>query len=116
MYDKADLVLRIETVINNPEDFRVRKKVLRKGKQRTEWVEMRKALPICTATVRSPLARHDAQLFQSLMAGEHCLRGFTNRYVRAQLASTAHLRACGHDLESKVPRLAAPSTASMLTV
>ena len=31
------------------------------------------------------------------MAGEHCLRGFTNRDVREQLASTAHLRACGHD-------------------
>lgn len=29
MYDKAELVLRIETVINNPEEFRVRKQVLR---------------------------------------------------------------------------------------
>jgi hypothetical protein len=34
MYDKAGLVLRIETVINNPEEFRVRKQVLRDGKQR----------------------------------------------------------------------------------
>jgi hypothetical protein len=45
----------------------------------------------------NPLARHDAELFQSLMAGEHCLRGFTNRDIRAQLESTLHLRACGHD-------------------
>src|SRR3954447_12932725 len=44
MYDKSGLVLRIETVINNPEEFRVRKQVLRKGKQRTEWVEMRKGV------------------------------------------------------------------------
>jgi hypothetical protein len=29
MYDKAGLALRIETVINNPEEFRVRKQVLR---------------------------------------------------------------------------------------
>ena len=29
MVDKAGLVLRIETVINNPEEFRVRKQVLR---------------------------------------------------------------------------------------
>ena len=29
MYDKAGLVLRIETVINNPNEFRVRKQVLR---------------------------------------------------------------------------------------
>jgi hypothetical protein len=114
---------------------------LRKGKQRTEWVEMRKGVaylfryrevslqansryldalaavedptnakralervttPKKDAAGRrcagfNPLARHDAQLFQTLMAGEHCLRGFTNRDVRTQLASTAHLRACGHD-------------------
>ena len=42
MYDKAGLVFRIETVINNPEEFRVRKQVLRKGKRCTQWVEMRK--------------------------------------------------------------------------
>src|SRR3954447_20618597 len=45
----------------------------------------------------NPLARGDAELFQSLMAGEHCLRGFTNRDMRAQLASAFHVRACGHD-------------------
>ena len=43
------------------------------------------------------MARQDAELFQSLMAGEHCLRGFTNRDIRGQLASTLHLRACEHD-------------------
>jgi len=31
------------------------------------------------------------------MAGEHCLRGFTNRDIRAQLGPTLHLRACGQD-------------------
>ena len=44
MYDKSGLVLRVETVINNPEEFRVRKQVLRKGKRHTEWVEMRKGV------------------------------------------------------------------------
>ena len=47
------------------------------------------------------LARHDAELFRSLMAGEHCLRGFTNGDIRARLASTVHLRACGKIAESK---------------
>ena len=42
MVDKAGLVLRIETVFNNPEEFRVRKQVLRDGKQRAEWVQLRK--------------------------------------------------------------------------
>jgi hypothetical protein len=45
----------------------------------------------------NPLARHDADLFQTLMAGEHCLRGFTNRDIRTRLASTVHQRACGQD-------------------
>ena len=45
----------------------------------------------------NPMARHDAELFQSLMAGEHCLRGFTNRDIRVQLAPSVHLRACRHD-------------------
>jgi hypothetical protein len=141
MYDKSGLVLRIETVINNPEEFRVRKQVLRKGKPQTEWVAMRKgvaylfryrevslqancryldalaavddptdakrALARVTTSKKdaagrgcpgfNPLARHDAELFQSLMAGEHCLRGFSNRDIRGQLASTLHLRACGQD-------------------
>jgi hypothetical protein len=141
MYDKSGLVLRVETVINNPEEFRVRKQALRKGKPHTEWVAMRKgvaylfryrevslqangryldALAVVedpTQAIRDldrvtmpkkdaagrggsgfkPLARHDADLFQAIMAGEHCLRGFTNRAVRARLTATAHLRACGHD-------------------
>lgn len=37
-YDKAGLVLPVETVIDNPEASRVRKKVLRDGQPRTEWV------------------------------------------------------------------------------
>jgi hypothetical protein len=44
MYDKAGLVLRVETVINNPEVFKVRKKVQRHDKSRVEWVPMRKGV------------------------------------------------------------------------
>lgn len=44
MYDKAGVVLRIETVINNPEDFRVRRTVRRKGKPTIQWVPMRKGV------------------------------------------------------------------------
>ena len=141
MYDKSGLVLRVETVINNPEEFRVRKNVSRQGKRRTEWVAMRKGVaylfryrevswqangrylealavvddptnakrdldrvttPKKDAAGRgcsgfNPLARHDTELLQTFMAGEHCLRGFTNRDIRARLASTVHLRACGQD-------------------
>jgi hypothetical protein len=44
MYDKSSLVLRVETVISKPEEFRVRKQVSRKGKRQTEWVAMRKGV------------------------------------------------------------------------
>lgn len=44
MYDKAGLVLRAETVINNPGEFRVRRRVRRKGKQTMAWTRMLKGL------------------------------------------------------------------------
>lgn len=152
MYDKSGLVLRVETVINNPEEFRVRKQVLRQGKRTTEWVAMRKgvaylfryrevslqangryldalagvdnptdakrALERVTTSKQdaagrrcggfNPLARQDAQLFQSLMDGEHCLRGFANRDIRARLQSRLISQAGGHDTRkqsAKVSRI-----------
>ena len=45
----------------------------------------------------NPLAQQDTTLFKSLMAGEHCLHGFTNRDIRSQLASTRLLRSCADD-------------------
>ena len=152
MYDKAGLVLRVETVINNPEEFRVRKRVTRKGKSQMEWVDMRKgvawlfryrevslmansryldALAVvddptnakrdldrittrkrdaagrgCTGF--NPLAHLDNELFQAVMDGEHCVRGFTNRDIRTRLQSTLHLRSCGQNVKkasSKVSRI-----------
>jgi hypothetical protein len=44
MYDKAGSVLRVETVINQPEEFRVRRRVRRNGKRVTLWVPMRKGV------------------------------------------------------------------------
>jgi hypothetical protein len=44
MYDKAGWILRVETVINDPEEFRVRRRVRRRGRRRTEWVPFRKSL------------------------------------------------------------------------
>jgi hypothetical protein len=88
MYDKSGLVLRVETVINNPEEFRVRKQVLRKGKRDTEWVAMRKGV---------------ACLFRYR---EISLQGLPRRFICA-LAGTIR--------ESKAPRSAAPFAASTPT-
>jgi len=45
----------------------------------------------------NPLAQLDATLFKSLMAGEHCLHGFTNRDIRSKLKSTRLLSSCADD-------------------
>jgi hypothetical protein len=118
--------------------------VLRDGKQRAEWVQLRKgvaylfryrevslqanaryldalaavdptkgkqALQRLTTTKRdaagrpsspwgpgfNPMAQLDADLFKSLLDGEHSLRGFTNRDIRSRLTTTRWLRSCSDD-------------------
>jgi hypothetical protein len=44
MYDKHGSILRIETTINNPRRFRVRRSVTRKGRRCMAWVPMRKSV------------------------------------------------------------------------
>ena len=44
MYDKEGSVLRIETTINDPRRFKVRRQVTRKGQLGMHWVPMRKGL------------------------------------------------------------------------
>ena len=48
MYDKQGTVLRIETTINNPKRFMVRRKVVRNGEEVIKWIPMRKG----TADIR----------------------------------------------------------------
>ncbi len=44
MYDKFGQVLRIETVINNPREFKVRRRVERKGQKQMAWCPMNKGV------------------------------------------------------------------------
>jgi predicted transcriptional regulator len=44
MYDKHGCVLRIETVINRPYEFKVRRRGIRKGKPVTDWFPMAKGV------------------------------------------------------------------------
>jgi hypothetical protein len=44
MYEKSGSILRVEMVINSPDEFKVRKKVTRAGQEVMEWVEMRKGV------------------------------------------------------------------------
>ena len=44
MYDKAGSVLRIETTINNPQRFKVRRQVMRQGQPTVTWAPLRKGV------------------------------------------------------------------------
>jgi hypothetical protein len=44
MYDKQGSVMRVETTINNPRRFKVRRVVTRKGACTTAWVPTRKSV------------------------------------------------------------------------
>ena len=44
MYDKAGCVLRIETTINNPRRFKLRRRTTHQGRRRTRWVPLRKGV------------------------------------------------------------------------
>jgi len=44
MYDKYALVLRVETVINNPREFRVRRSRIREGRREMVWCPMNKGV------------------------------------------------------------------------
>jgi hypothetical protein len=50
--DKSDLLRRVETLINNPEEFRVRKKMTRNGKSQNNGWQYAKASPFCSATAK----------------------------------------------------------------
>jgi hypothetical protein len=44
MYDKFGLILRVETVINQPREFHVRRRCVRKGVEQTAWRPMNKGV------------------------------------------------------------------------
>jgi hypothetical protein len=116
MYNKEGAVLRVETVINDPTEFRIRRRVRRHGRSVMAWAPLRKGVAflsryqeICGQgngryldalsaraatpdgrTVRpfNPVARQDRMLFEVLMSREHVLHGFTNRELREKLVRT----------------------------
>ena len=44
MYNKEGSALRVETVINQPDEFRIRRRVRRQGRHVMAWVPMRKGV------------------------------------------------------------------------
>jgi len=61
-----------------------------------------------------PLARRDAELFQSIMQGDHCLRGFSNRDIRQRPALTPHLRSAPRTPKKPASKSPASFAASAL--
>jgi hypothetical protein len=128
MYDKFGWVLRIETVINDPREFRVRRLRTREGRREMMWCPMNKGVvnlyrfrEVALAANRryldalavvddpapayrqvkeltepvvvsgrshagfNPASLADVRLFQTVLDGDHLLRGFRNADIRAAL-------------------------------
>ena len=69
--------MRFETVTNSPEEFRVRNRVLRVGKQRAEWVQLRSGVKNLFRYLADtvPLSRRSREV--SLPAKARCLEALT---------------------------------------
>jgi hypothetical protein len=98
MYDRGP-VLRVETVINNPEEFRIRKRVRREGRDVMAWVPLRKSVTLLFR-YREISAQSNARYLEALsqvqdptlavlLLGEHALHGLRKRDLRQKLARTS---------------------------
>ena len=128
MYDKFGWVLRIETVINDPQEFRVRRLRFREGRRETVWCPMNQGVinlyryrAVSLAANRryldalavvddpapayrqveeltepvvvsgrshagfNPASPVDVRAFQTVLDGDHLLRGCRNAEIRAAL-------------------------------
>jgi hypothetical protein len=128
MYDKFGRLLRIETVINQPREFKVRRARQRGQQRKMVWCPMNKGIAnfyhyhtvALAANLRylealsvvddpapsyqqvetlaqsrkieqrtyagfNPARGEDVRVFQAVLRGENCLRGFRNAEIRRQL-------------------------------
>ena len=70
MYDKAGSVLRIETTINNPKRFRVRRMITRRGRKQMDWTYLRKGVVDIRRRVQLCLAANGRYLDALAVVGE----------------------------------------------
>lgn len=70
MYDKQGSVLRIETTINNPRRFKVRRRITRKGGLVTAWIPMRKSIADLSRRVEICRAANERYLEALGVVGE----------------------------------------------
>ncbi len=75
MHDKFGLILRIETVINQPREFKVRRRCIRRGRQRMIWCPMNKG-------VANFYHYHE----MARAANDRCLGGLAHVQLDSQLA------------------------------
>jgi hypothetical protein len=148
MYDKFGRVLRIETVINQPREFKVRRARQRKGVRKMVWCPMNKGIAnfyqyqavSLAANLRyleaisvvddpapsyqqvetlvqsrkigersyagfNPARGEDVRVFQAMLLGDHCLRGFRNAEVRRHLFGESPCRDTRRRQSSAVGRI-----------
>jgi hypothetical protein len=70
MYDKQGCVLRIETTINNPRRFKVRRRTTRKGNVRMGWLPLRRGIAGMTRRVEISRAANERYLEALAVVGQ----------------------------------------------
>jgi hypothetical protein len=70
MYNKKGSVLRVETTINNPRRFKVRRRVERDGKEHKAWMQMRKGIVDLPRRVEIARGANERYLEALAVAGE----------------------------------------------
>ncbi len=70
MYDKAGSVLRIETTMNNPRRFKVRREATRQGQRVLAWLPLRKSVADITRRVEISRAANERYLEALGVVGE----------------------------------------------
>ena len=96
MYDKAGSVLRIETTINNPRRFKVRREATRQGRRVLAWLPLRKSVADITRRVEISRAANERYLEALGVVGEpsptHQLLDPVSRRITRQGRSYRALR------------------------
>ena len=117
MYNKARVLLRIETVINYPYDFKVYRSGIRKGEQINGWFPLSKNVTYLyryEQIARTANGRYlDALSVQDdpfpekeeIMRAEYLVSGFSNADIRSALYGAEATRDTGRRLSSRVSRL-----------
>ncbi len=108
MYDKSGRVLRIETTINRPREFRVRRRTRHRGRAVARWTPTPKGVAFLERHARVGGAAHRRYLDALAAVSDPAARARRSRTWRARSGSTTAARAASIPRTPRMPRSSPP--------